>query len=88
MSNYFVKLGLSLGYPQCCIDVFMQRKELCDMRIGTPLGNTGYIMCDSCKEKSYTEICREINARRDERLAEFPFYGVFTEARGLIITGR
>lgn len=71
MKQWF-ELGRLLGYPQCCIETFVVRATKLDLTIGTPLGNTGYIMCDVCKEKSYTEVVALIDKQRHPQLPPFP----------------
>ena len=55
-------IGKQYGYPQCCIDEFLQLKHLGDGP--RKLCGTGYIPCVECNKKTEQELIDVINANR------------------------
>jgi hypothetical protein len=79
----WIDLGQLFGYPNCCIQNFIERWGFirCDSPIpeclegqsleidGVP---TGYIMCNDCMKHPVKAVIAGINARRHKNLKPFP----------------
>lgn len=85
-------MGLILGYPACCIDMFCMRGvqilETGYSELGTSFQDddgqdVGFIMCDDCAKKPRDELIAEINNERFPSLPPFPGPVDVTDLRGI-----
>ena len=79
----WIDLGQLFGYPNCCIQNFIERGVF--IRCGCPVPEslegqsleidgipTGYIMCNDCMKHPVKAVIAGINARRNPALLPFP----------------
>lgn len=66
----FIELGRYFGYPDCCIEAFLDRlytpgDVLEDSnKVNNKMHGTGYVPCPDCYEKSKEELISTIKANR------------------------
>ncbi len=71
---YFRKLGDYLGYPECCVEYFIETYERHPLIGNHPLIGTGFMPCLCCGDKSAEEMTMTIN--RNRKWGEkFPYNG-------------
>ena len=72
MSDYYLFMGKTLGYPSCCVNEFIERHN---QKINAPyrkLYGTGYVPCKSCDlNYSEDELIANINKSRSKDLPPF-----------------
>lgn len=85
--RHWLKTGLLFGYPNCCVDSFLQLNHL-KTGIVRKLNGTGFIPCDRCNiHKTEEEMIQEINKNRCREFK--PFKAIDPEPEMLfIVMGR
>lgn len=79
----WIDLGQLFGYPNCCIQNFIERGVFirCDSPVPKSLEGqsleidgvpTGYIMCEDCMKLPVDVVISGINAHRHKNLKPFP----------------
>jgi hypothetical protein len=80
VDDYWVALGWYFGYPECCIQAFLnpehrQRYKMSN-KFSRQLYGTGYVVCDRCNElKDARELLNYIAAHRHPKAEPFPKQG-------------
>lgn len=74
IGKYLYLHGIYFGFPKCCIKNFIfnvhtgqnkiNKNESNKNKIENKFYGTGYIPCDLCIEKDYTELLNQINRNR------------------------
>lgn len=68
---YWLKMGLLFGYPQCCIESFLELRHL-KHGIVMKLYGTGFIPCAKCNiTKTEEQLIQEINKNRCKEFKPF-----------------
>lgn len=80
--EHMVQLGISLGYPICCIDYFISNAwdetDLTGYKwylhlYHNPFAGSGFVSCPECSKKP-VEVLMYINKHRDPEHKPFPEY--------------
>lgn len=69
--RHWLKQGMLFGYPNCCVDSFIQLKHLRD---DSPrkLNGTGFVPCARCNiTKTEEQLIQEINSNRCKEFKPF-----------------
>lgn len=69
---HWVETGQSLGYPSCCIRMFIMTPLAEDRDWPNPWEGTGYVPCPACAVKPMMEVMGRINSSRHESYPRFP----------------
>lgn len=73
MINQWIKYGQRFGYPECCIQAFIERNKYNDniirpRRIQLRIGNrTGFIPCSYCTWKVLSGKCKLEDLLKDRK---------------------
>lgn len=70
MSNTWLIRGRYYGYPECCIQSFLNLDHLSDPE-PRKLKGTGYVPCKACNKKSEKKLIETIQSMR-RALVPFP----------------
>lgn len=74
-SMTMTELGNVLGYPECCVDFFIQNcgfnREWTTYINSNPFSGTGFISCPRCSE-NYERTKKFIELHRHPSLPKFP----------------
>lgn len=70
--HHFIMTGMQMGYPSCCIRMFVMVPLAADRNWPNPWEGTGYIPCPHCAVKPMMTVQGLINSNRDPALPPFP----------------
>jgi len=74
-ADNFRENGKYFGFPQCCIDYFVDKiivKQDLSVNPGNKMYGTGYVPCPDCNKKSRVELINFINNNGRDHSKLFP----------------